>query len=100
MNYYRSREENLINLFIEFQLIHQIKIFVTALMLWLMLDHQLSWQQWFALLLLAVGIADIQIQHIPANRIPEINQKPLLGFIAVITMCFTSAFASISLLIS
>uniref|UniRef100_A0A0R3RRH5 UDP-galactose transporter n=1 Tax=Elaeophora elaphi TaxID=1147741 RepID=A0A0R3RRH5_9BILA len=78
-------------------LIHQIKIFITALMLWLMLDHHLSWQQWFALLLLAIGIADIQIQHIPANRIPEINQKPLLGFIAVITMCFTSAFASVYL---
>lgn len=60
-----------------------------------MLDHYLSWQQWFALVLLAIGIVDIQVQHIPINRIPEINQNPLLGFVAVITMCFTSAFASI-----
>ncbi|EFO17166.1 hypothetical protein LOAG_11334 [Loa loa] len=75
-------------------LIHQIKIFITALMLWIMLDHHFTWQQWFALILLAAGIANIQIQHIPANQIPEINQKPLLGFVAVITMCFTSAFAS------
>lgn len=75
-------------------MVHQTKIFITALMLWIMLDHHLSWQQWFALILLAIGIADIQIQHVPVNRIPEVNQKPLFGFAAVITMCFTSAFAS------
>uniref|UniRef100_A0A8L7SUP7 Uncharacterized protein n=2 Tax=Brugia malayi TaxID=6279 RepID=A0A8L7SUP7_BRUMA len=76
-------------------LTHQIKIFITALMLWIMLGHHFSWQQWFALILLAIGIANIQMQHIPSNQNPKINQKPLLGFIIVVTMCFTSAFASI-----
>ncbi|VDO57701.1 unnamed protein product [Brugia timori] len=62
-------------------------------MLWIMLGHHFSWQQWFALILLAIGIANIQMQHIPSNQNPKINQKPLLGFIIVVTMCFTSAFA-------
>uniref|UniRef100_A0A1I8ESE4 Uncharacterized protein n=1 Tax=Wuchereria bancrofti TaxID=6293 RepID=A0A1I8ESE4_WUCBA len=34
------------------------------------------------------------MQHIPSNQNPKINQKPLLGFITVIAMCFTSAFAN------
>lgn len=58
-----------------------------------MLGRRLSKQQWVALVLLAIGVADIQIMQAPAGRNPQIKQKPLVGLSAVLTMCFTSAFA-------
>ncbi|VBB35058.1 unnamed protein product [Acanthocheilonema viteae] len=44
--------------------------------------------------MVCIGIASHRNR---ANRILEINQKPLLGFIDVIIMCFTSAFAGVCL---
>ncbi|VDN20911.1 unnamed protein product [Gongylonema pulchrum] len=58
-----------------------------------MLGRRLTRQQWIALMLLSAGVTDIQIQYTPTKRIPQITEKPLLGFAAVLTMCFTSAFA-------
>ncbi|KAL3984672.1 Nucleotide-sugar transporter family protein [Acanthocheilonema viteae] len=43
-------------------LIHQIKIFITALML------RISWQQWFALVLPAIGIGLIEFLKLIKNR--------------------------------
>ena len=58
-----------------------------------MLDKQLSVHQWIALALLAVGVGDVQLQYQPPESKLNVEQNPLIGFVSVITMCFTSAFA-------
>ncbi|VDM40107.1 unnamed protein product [Toxocara canis] len=80
-----------------FCLAYQMKIFTTALFLRFMLKRNLSVQQWFALLLLAIGVADVQIQYEPPSSAKRIQQYPIIGFLAVISMCFTSAFAGVYL---
>uniref|UniRef100_F1L7G5 UDP-galactose/UDP-N-acetylglucosamine transporter srf-3 n=1 Tax=Ascaris suum TaxID=6253 RepID=F1L7G5_ASCSU len=80
-----------------FCLAYQMKIFTTALFLRFMLKRKLSMQQWFALILLAVGVADVQIEYKPPLSSTRTRQYPAIGFTAVISMCFTSAFAGVYL---
>ncbi|CAI5452704.1 unnamed protein product [Caenorhabditis angaria] len=58
---------------------------------------KLSKQQWIALILLVLGVADIQYIYAPPPTSADIVQNPQLGLFAVITMCFTSAFAGVYL---
>jgi len=75
-----------------------MKILTTALMLRFILKKPLSQAQWLALILLVVGVASVQLQYEPPRRAGgNPDQSPTLGFIAVFTMCFTSAFAGVYL---
>uniref|UniRef100_A0AC34FH72 UDP-galactose transporter n=1 Tax=Panagrolaimus sp. ES5 TaxID=591445 RepID=A0AC34FH72_9BILA len=65
-------------------------------MLKFVLQKKLSNTQWIALVLLIVGVSDVQLQYQPPQPVSGyLEQKPLLGFAAAITMCFTSAFAGV-----
>ncbi|KAE9552331.1 hypothetical protein FO519_004456 [Halicephalobus sp. NKZ332] len=75
---------------------YQLKILTTALMLKFILGKNISPNQWIALVLLIVGISDVQLQYQPpAPMAGYLVQKPFVGFLAVATMCFTSAFAGV-----
>lgn len=71
-----------------------MKIFTTAIMLRFILKKPLSNIQWLALGILIVGVTNVQLQYEPPPmRLNSAKQNPTLGFIAVLSMCFTSAFA-------
>ncbi|WKY09221.1 hypothetical protein Q1695_001966 [Nippostrongylus brasiliensis] len=76
---------------------YQMKIFTTAMFMYFFLGKKLSFKQWIALAILVVGVADVQLVYAPNEATSAIEQKPLLGFISVIVMCFTSAFAGVYL---
>uniref|UniRef100_A0A7E4VAM4 UDP-galactose transporter n=2 Tax=Panagrellus redivivus TaxID=6233 RepID=A0A7E4VAM4_PANRE len=79
-----------------FCVIHQLKIFTTAILLKVVLGKQLSSTQWVALVLLVVGVSNTQLQYEPPKQIEGyVEQDPVVGTIAVVTMCFTSAFAGV-----
>ncbi|KAK5968106.1 UDP-galactose translocator [Trichostrongylus colubriformis] len=79
------------------QVAYQMKIFTTALFMYCFLGKQLSVNQWIALVILVVGVVDVQLAYAPVVGAEGIEQKPLLGFASVIVMCFTSAFAGVYL---
>ncbi|MFH4984169.1 hypothetical protein AB6A40_010878 [Gnathostoma spinigerum] len=76
-------------------LLNQGKVFVTAILMRLFLGHRLSAAQWFALLLLATGVAIVQLQYIHPMTDSKGNHNPFLGVSCVLTMCFTSGFAGV-----
>ncbi|XP_071960069.1 UDP-galactose translocator-like isoform X2 [Antedon mediterranea] len=82
-----------------FQVSYQLKILTTALFSVLMLKRSLVWGQWFALLLLFIGVAIVQVQPTdPSKRAGEAihtEQSPLLGLLAVIASCISSGFAGV-----
>uniref|UniRef100_A0A8R1DYX1 UDP-galactose transporter n=1 Tax=Caenorhabditis japonica TaxID=281687 RepID=A0A8R1DYX1_CAEJA len=80
-----------------FCITYQMKIFTTAIFMYFFLGKKLSAQQWWALALLVIGVADIQYIYSPPPANEEIDQNPMYGFAAVLTMCFTSAFAGVYL---
>ena len=65
-------------------------------MLKFVLSKKLSNTQWIALVLLIIGVSDVQLQYQPPQPVTGyLEQQPLVGFAAVLTMCFTSAFAGV-----
>lgn len=70
-----------------------MKILTTAIMLRFVLNKPLSKVQWLALIILIVGVADVQLQYQPPTDADKVEQRPWIGFMAVFTMCFTSAVA-------
>ncbi|KJH44108.1 putative UDP-galactose/UDP-N-acetylglucosamine transporter srf-3 [Dictyocaulus viviparus] len=76
---------------------YQMKIFSTALLMYFFLGKKLSVLQWIALVILVIGVVDVQLVYAPTASNEAIEQKPLLGFISVVVMCFTSAFAGVYL---
>uniref|UniRef100_A0A914QT79 Uncharacterized protein n=1 Tax=Panagrolaimus davidi TaxID=227884 RepID=A0A914QT79_9BILA len=79
-----------------FKVTYQLKILTTALLLKAVLNTKLSNTQWIALILLIIGVSDVQMQYQPPQPVSGyLEQKPWLGFTAAITMCFTSAFAGV-----
>ncbi|TKR60718.1 hypothetical protein L596_027921 [Steinernema carpocapsae] len=75
---------------------YQLKILTTALMFRILLNKPLSPTQWMALVLLVVGVTDVQMQYQPPNPGKAIENSTI-GFVSVIAMCFTSAFAGVYL---
>nr|CDJ83739.1 Nucleotide-sugar transporter domain containing protein [Haemonchus contortus] len=76
---------------------YQMKIFTTAMFMYFFLGKKLSIRQWIALVILVVGVVDVQLVYSPLNTPENIEQKPILGFLSVVVMCFTSAFAGVYL---
>lgn len=73
-----------------------MKILTTAIMLRFVLNKPLSRIQWLALVVLILGVADVQLQYQPPTDANKVEQRPWIGFCAVFTMCFTSAVAGIA----
>jgi UDP-sugar transporter A1/2/3 len=78
-----------------FQVTYQMKILTTAFFSVILLRKRLSAAKWFALLLLAVGVAIVQIQSGAKTVTIEHGMQPLKGFIAVAAACFTSGLAGV-----
>ncbi|CAD5224989.1 unnamed protein product [Bursaphelenchus okinawaensis] len=78
-----------------FCITYQMKILTTAIMLRFVLAKQLSNMQWLALVILIAGVTDVQMQYQPPADNSKVEQRPFVGFVAVMTMCFTSAFAGV-----
>lgn len=82
-----------------FQVVYQLKILATALFSILLLRRTLSVKQWSSLLLLMMGVTLVQWQTAvphhpsPGNSSEEPEEKPILGFMAVILACLSSGFA-------
>lgn len=85
-----------------------MKILTTALCSVILLHRTLHQSQWFALLLLSMGVAAVQMHaqaedHAPnasnhSDSSPILNHKPMnqaLGLLSVILACLSSGFASV-----
>ena len=79
-----------------FQVTYQFKVLTTALFSVVMLNRRLSKTQWFALVLLFVGVAMVQLQpSVLGAKKSNDNQRPLVGFIAVVVSSLCSGFAGV-----
>ncbi|CAJ0589992.1 unnamed protein product [Cylicocyclus nassatus] len=72
---------------------YQMKIFTTAVFMYFFLGKKLSTKQWIALMILVVGVVDVQLVYAPSSSKEAVEQNPFLGFTSVVVMCFTSGFA-------
>ena len=79
-----------------FQVTYQLKILTTALFSVVLLQKKLSKTQWFALLLLFVGVALVQLQPSQlAAQHSTTKQRPFIGFLAVLISSLCSGFAGV-----
>lgn len=79
-----------------FQVTYQMKILTTAFFSVILLRKRLSSPKWFALLLLAIGVATVQIQNGGSKHTDSIHAaNPFTGFMAVTAACFTSGLAGV-----
>ncbi|XP_021184578.2 UDP-N-acetylglucosamine transporter [Helicoverpa armigera] len=81
-----------------YQVTYQLKILTTAFFAVLVLKRQLKKWQWFALAILAAGVALVQLSstektNVAKPHLPE--QSKILGFSAALAACFISGFAGI-----
>jgi len=98
------------------QVTYQLKILTTAILSVIMLRKQLTGLQWVSLVLLFFGVAAVNVQanaqsssstiasqavggatEIVTTRRPmsAVVQRPIVGFIAVVTACCLSGFAGV-----
>uniref|UniRef100_A0A0N5A3N9 Uncharacterized protein n=1 Tax=Parastrongyloides trichosuri TaxID=131310 RepID=A0A0N5A3N9_PARTI len=77
-----------------FMITSQLKIFTTALFSVILLRKSLLKTQWFALLILFLGVSLVQMQTGKTGVIDP-DQKPFIGLLAVISACCLSGFAGV-----
>ncbi|CAL9691840.1 unnamed protein product [Knipowitschia caucasica] len=75
-----------------YQVTYQLKIPCTALCTVLMLNRSLSRLQWGSVFMLCVGVTMVQWKPAEASKV-QIEQNPLLGFMAVAVAVLCSGFA-------
>uniref|UniRef100_F1L5U2 UDP-galactose/UDP-N-acetylglucosamine transporter srf-3 n=1 Tax=Ascaris suum TaxID=6253 RepID=F1L5U2_ASCSU len=78
-----------------FMVTSQLKIFTTAIFSVIILHKRLSTTQWFALATLFVGVSIVQLQQTSATESTFTQQRPLIGFSAVLVASLLSGFAGI-----
>ncbi|XP_064633603.1 UDP-galactose translocator-like isoform X2 [Lineus longissimus] len=80
-----------------FQVTYQLKLLTTALFSVIMLRKQLSKVQWFALFLLFLGVAIVQLQPADSVKVNKVvtEQSPIVGLAAVSVSCLMSGFAGV-----
>ena len=80
---------------------YQLKILTAALFSVFMLRKTLQLGQWFALVMLFVGVAIVQVQNIDSNQKQSSDvtrkQYPWIGLNAVIVSTICSGFAGTAL---
>ncbi|CAJ1078255.1 CMP-sialic acid transporter [Xyrichtys novacula] len=77
-----------------YQVTYQLKIPCTALCTVLMLNRSLSRLQWFSVFMLCGGVTLVQWQPAEATKV-QIEQNPLVGFIAIAIAVLCSGFAGV-----
>eukprot|EP00092_Neocalanus_flemingeri_P010399 GFUD01011209.1.p1 GENE.GFUD01011209.1~~GFUD01011209.1.p1 ORF type:complete len:398 (+),score=108.83 GFUD01011209.1:222-1415(+) len=80
-----------------YQVTYQLKILTTAGFSVLLLGKQLDSKQWVSLLLLMGGVALVQMPTMASSPLlsAQEQQDQLIGFVAVLTACFSSGFAGV-----
>ncbi|XP_054280114.1 UDP-N-acetylglucosamine transporter-like isoform X1 [Macrosteles quadrilineatus] len=78
-----------------YQVTYQLKILTTAMFAVTMLKRTLLAQQWAALVLLALGVAMVQLTGASDTAVNNAEQNRLIGFAAAIGACVLSGFAGI-----
>jgi UDP-sugar transporter A1/2/3 len=63
-----------------------LKILTTAIFTRFLLNRRFNIIQWFALILLIIGIAIVEIQVMTSKKV-EKDVEPVTGFLAVIVCC-------------
>lgn len=76
---------------------YQLKILTTALFSVGMLNKRLNLYQWIALVILFLGIALVQVAQFDtaATSTSHHEQRPLVGFLAIVAACCLSGFAGV-----
>ena len=78
------------------QVTYQMKIFTTAIFSITMLNKKITGEQWVALLMLAAGVATVQVgAQGSQSKTPDVGQSTVVGLVAVIAACCTSGFAGV-----
>jgi UDP-sugar transporter A1/2/3 len=78
-----------------YQVLNQGKLFTTAFFSRLLLDKEISYCQYFSLLMLAMGVVIVQ-QSTNKDQSSSMNEgNPWIGFLAVLFSCITSGFAAV-----
>ncbi|XP_014247048.1 UDP-galactose/UDP-N-acetylglucosamine transporter srf-3 [Cimex lectularius] len=77
-----------------YQVTYQLKILTTALFAVALLKKKLSQRQWFALVVLVVGVALVQLSG-SEGKSPREGQNKVIGFSAALGACVLSGFAGI-----
>ncbi|GAB5354466.1 hypothetical protein AAMO2058_000121200 [Amorphochlora amoebiformis] len=87
-----------------YQITYQIKTITTAMFAVLILRKDITKMQWFAIVLLAIGVAVVQLgvhsksAHVKVEDSGEElrpQQNPAVGILAILAACFSSGFAGI-----
>lgn len=79
-----------------FQVTFQIKILTTAIFMVLLLNKNLRYLQWLALVLLCSGVSIIQIQNVKSSNNTEYTQtNAIFGLFCVIMACILSGLAGV-----
>ncbi|XP_062266837.1 CMP-sialic acid transporter [Platichthys flesus] len=77
-----------------YQVTYQLKIPCTALCTVLMLNRSLSRLQWFSVFMLCGGVTLVQWRPVEATKV-QIEQNPLVGFMAIAVAVICSGFAGV-----
>ena len=78
-----------------YQVLNQGKLFTTAFFSRLLLNKQISYCQYFSLLILAAGVVIVQ-QSTNKDQSSSMNEgNPWIGFLAVLVSCVTSGFSAV-----
>jgi UDP-galactose transporter len=83
-----------------YQVTNQGKLLTTAFCSRLMLNKSISWMQYLSLLILALGVAVVQLSSIERKggssmSVERRDHNQLLGLVAVFISCATSGFAGV-----
>jgi len=78
-----------------YQVTYQLKILTTAGFSVMLLGKQLDSRQWVSLLLLMGGVALVQMPSSSSTLSLQNQQDKMIGFISVLTACFSSGFAGV-----
>jgi len=84
-----------------YQVTNQGKLLTTAACSRVMLNKSISWMQYLSLLILALGVAVVQLSSIERKgdssltAVVKQDQNQLLGLVAVFISCATSGFAGV-----
>jgi UDP-sugar transporter A1/2/3 len=79
-----------------FQVTYQVKILTTALFTVFMLSKKLSRYQWISLVILMLGVIQVQLSQMSDGGKPaKSDQNPFLGLCAVLAACVSSGFAGV-----
>ncbi|XP_006792689.1 CMP-sialic acid transporter [Neolamprologus brichardi] len=77
-----------------YQVTYQLKIPCTALCTVLMLNRSLNRLQWFSVFMLCGGVSLVQWKPAEATKV-QIEQNPVIGFIAIAVAVLCSGFAGV-----